>query len=293
MLILATGRKETTLRAITPADVPHILRMLDREWRVFMRVSPLEFAAEGEMLPGSLAEDKVGLRGFITIEPLPPNLAFITAAGLRDTWNVKPYFDLLLPEIERAARERNLSKLVFIGNAAWLAKALPKRGFETREWIIVLERTDIDPPPPPPSPAAVRPVHRHDLPALLALDALTFDEIWHKLSHHFSDGLAKGDSMNVAEIAGHIVGYAWLELRRRHAHLIRLAVHPAFQGQGIGAQLLHRAITGALDRRANRITLNTQEKNQRSQALYRRLGFVVTDQRIPVMWKDLKHLPPG
>ncbi|MCP3907878.1 MAG: GNAT family N-acetyltransferase, partial [Oceanicoccus sp.] len=37
----------------------------------------------------------------------------------------------------------------------------------------------------------------------------------------------------------------------------------------------------------NLITLNTQENNHRSRALYERFGFVDTKQRIPVLWKDL------
>jgi ribosomal-protein-alanine N-acetyltransferase len=74
----------------------------------------------------------------------------------------------------------------------------------------------------------------------------------------------------------------------RQAHLTRLAVHPDYQGQGLGAQLLYRAITDALGRGCSLITLNTQENNYRSQALYQRFGFVYTRQRIPVLWKTLE-----
>jgi ribosomal-protein-alanine N-acetyltransferase len=73
----------------------------------------------------------------------------------------------------------------------------------------------------------------------------------------------------------------------QHAHLTRLAVDPANQGHGIGAQLLHQAIIDVLGRGATRITLNTQEYNLRSQQLYERFGFVNTGYRMPVMWQDL------
>jgi ribosomal-protein-alanine N-acetyltransferase len=104
----------------------------------------------------------------------------------------------------------------------------------------------------------------------------------------FREALARADSFAVALIDNRIVAYEWCEVYEQHAHLTRLAVHPDFQGRGIGAQLLHHAIIEALERGANLITLNTQEKNDRSQALYRRFGFVSTHERLPIMWKDLK-----
>ncbi len=85
-----------------------------------------------------------------------------------------------------------------------------------------------------------------------------------------------------------MVAYEWCEIYKEHAHLTRLAVHPDYQGQGIGAQLLYQAITDALAAGANLMTLNTQENNRRSRALYERFGFVDTRQRIPVLWKDLR-----
>ena len=66
-----------------------------------------------------------------------------------------------------------------------------------------------------------------------------------------------------------------------------LGVHPDYQGHGIGAQLLYQAIIDTLTRGVNLITLNTQENNYRSHALYKRFGFVQTDQRMPVLCKGL------
>jgi ribosomal protein S18 acetylase RimI-like enzyme len=92
----------------------------------------------------------------------------------------------------------------------------------------------------------------------------------------------------VALVDNQIIAYEWCERHGQHAHLTRLAVHPDYQGRGIGAQLLYQAITDALARGANIITLNTQEHNYRSRALYERFGFVDTKKRMPVLWKDLR-----
>lgn len=281
------ARTSPTVRAIAPSDIRPILRMVENAWRVSIRIPPLELSAKIKMLPGFLAEDNVGLGGFMIVEPQRPEVALLVAIGLRDTWSVEPYLDLLLPEIERAAQAENLSALVYIGNAAWLIGEFRGRGFVTREWIVAFERSGNDSPPPVSSPATVRTAHSNDLEALLALDNLAFDHIWRKSVGNFNRALASADSFMVAEINGQIVGYEWCEVFRRHAHLTRLAVHPHYQGRGIGAQLLHQAITDALKKRVDRITVNTQENNHRSRALYRRFGFVDTKQRMPVLWKQL------
>lgn len=287
MLSLA-ARTFPKVRAIAQSDLRRILRMIDTAWRVSVRVAPLELSAKLKISPGFLIEDHVGLRGFMIIEPHPPGVALVMATGVHDTWKVKPYLDLLLPEIEQAARQENLTSLVYIGSAPWLTDELQSRGFETREWIVGFERSGSDAPPDVPEPAAIRTAHTKDLPTLLTLDTLTFDHIWRKSVGNFNRGLANADSFMLAEIDGEIVGYEWCEIYRHQAHLTRLAVHPNYQGRGIGAQLLHRAITDALEHHVDRVTLNTQENNRRSRALYHRFGFVDANQRMPVLWKDLK-----
>jgi ribosomal protein S18 acetylase RimI-like enzyme len=275
------------VRAIAPHDVRPVLRMIDTAWRIHIRVPPVELGAKMGRMPGIVVEDNVGLRGFMMVEPQQPYAALIIAAGLRDTWNVKPYLDVVLPEIEHAARAERLPALAHIGNVNWLMDELQERGFKVREWILAFERFGAEPPPPTPTPARVRPAHYNDVPVIMALDGLAFNHIWRKSAGNFSEALASADFFSLAEIDGQIVGYTWYERYNRHAHLTRLAVHPAYQGRGIGAQLLRHVIVDALSYDVNMITLNTQEHNERSRILYERFGFVHTQQRMPVLWKEL------
>jgi ribosomal protein S18 acetylase RimI-like enzyme len=286
--MLATNRQNTIVRPVEERDVRNILQMVDTAWRVYLRTPPLELRAKLKSLPGILAEDSVGLRGFMVAEPQPPNVAFLVAAGLRDTWHIKPYVDLLLPPLEQTALAKNLSKLVYIGNAVWLIEELWHRGFQTHEWVISLERVGAEIPPTPPTPAVLRPVRSTDLNTLINLDGLTFDEVWHYAVGNIADALFHDSSFVLAELAGQIVGYEWCELYAPRAHLTRLAVHPDYQGRGIGAQLLHRALTDASEHGVNQITLNTQENNYRSLALYQRFGFRATKQRMPLLLKKLR-----
>jgi GNAT superfamily N-acetyltransferase len=276
------------IRPIEPADIRPLMRLVESAWRVHLRLSPAELKVRLKKLPAFLAEDRVGVRGFAVLEPLPSGLGMLVAAGLRDTWAVKPYLDLFLPKLTQTGRNHQLHALVHIGNAEWLNEGLQARGFAIKEWIVAFERTDPSPPPEPVQISAeLRSAHISDLPALLALDNVTFEHLWHKSGGTFSEALARAASFTVALVDDQIVAYQWCELYGKHAHLTRLAVHPGFQGRGIGAQLLHRAIMDVLNMGANLITLNTQEKNQRSQTLYERFGFTNTRQRLPVLWLEL------
>ncbi len=285
----ATNRQSTVVRAIESTDVRNLSRLIDTEWRVHLRISPAELRTKVGNIPGYLAEDRVGLRGFMMIEPLQSQVALIVGSGLRDTWSVKPFLDVMLPKVEQATIAHNLQTLVYIGNAVWLLDDLKAQGFETQEWIVAFERIGDNPPPTPNrAPAQLRVVHFSDLPALLDLDRQAFSGIWHKTPGNLSQALAKAASFTVAILEGQIVAYEWCEIYKEHAHLTRLAVHPDYQGRGIGGQLLHQAITDALAGGANLITLNTQENNRRSRTLYERFGFVDTKQRMPVLWKKLR-----
>jgi ribosomal-protein-alanine N-acetyltransferase len=287
MHTLASQRQTIRVRTIEQSDMRDILRMVDNAWRVHIRLSPVELSVKIRTMPGFLVEDSVGLRGFIVIEPQHPDVALIMAAGLRDTWNVRSYLNLLLPEIERIAQAENWSALVHIGNGAWLTNELWSYGFETREWIVAFERNSVDLPPAVPDPALTRPAHYKDLGAIMMLDTLAFDHVWRKSVGSFSEALANADFFVVAELDGQVVGYEWCEIYHQHAHLTRLAVHPYYQGRGIGAQLLQEAIVDVMKRGVHLITLNTQEHNHRSRALYERFGFVYTRQRMPVLYREL------
>jgi len=97
-------------------------------------------------------------------------------------------------------------------------------------------------------------------------------------------GLATPGSADVLLVAvneaGELVGGAGLHpaggsMRRRHAMSLGMQVQPAWQGQGVGSQLLAALIDyadnwlGLL-----RLELDVYADNAKAQALYRRFGFV-------------------
>ncbi len=82
----------------------------------------------------------------------------------------------------------------------------------------------------------------------------------------------------VAEVAGELVGHGLLDplplAAVRHVVHLTLAVHPGWQGQGVGRALLEGLIEWARAAPAvEKIELNVRESNATAQALYRKVGF--------------------
>lgn len=83
----------------------------------------------------------------------------------------------------------------------------------------------------------------------------------------------------VAETQGQLVAHGVLEPLGleviRHVVQLTLAVHPGWQGQGVGSALLERLIEWARAAPAvEKIELRVRHTNTRALALYARLGFV-------------------
>ncbi len=287
MAALHLNHQTITVRPLVAQDVKSVWRLMEDSWRVHIRMAWSSLRSRLNILPGLVVEDQVGIKGFMVIEPHSPKTGVIVAAGLRDTWSVNPFLNLLLPELEIVAQDNGLSALTCVGYETWLTEALPNYGFSPEDWIIVYERFGDGLPPDVTEEASLRTAHKQDLAEIRALDALAFDHLWRKPTFYFNEALALAGSFVVAEISGEIIGYEWCEMYEKRGHLTRLATHPNYQGRGIGAQLLRRAILDALAKGVNLITLNTQETNTRSQELYTRFGFVSTRQRLPVLWKSL------
>jgi GNAT superfamily N-acetyltransferase len=162
------------------------------------------------------------------------------------------------------------------GAEFWLSKALQEAGFGQVEAVQFYQldrlRSRVQHLPPPPPELSFTPLYPAQLDELAILDAATFDPLWHFGRRDLFELLMRG-RMQVAWWEGIMVGYnAVCANSQNEAQLARLAVHPNFQGRGIGRALLSDAIRYAAGE-FSVLVLNTQINNSRSQSLYRGLGF--------------------
>ena len=88
-----------------------------------------------------------------------------------------------------------------------------------------------------------------------------------------------------------MIGYQISTGGGQRAHLARLAVHPAVQGQGAGRALLNDLFVQLIYMGISRLSVNTQSDNQASLSLYQRTGFVRTGEQYPVYTFDIPAYP--
>jgi ribosomal protein S18 acetylase RimI-like enzyme len=133
-----------------------------------------------------------------------------------------------------------------------------------------------------------------DLDRLAHLDSETFDPLWH-MSRADLLQLCFTSRVQVAEFAGQLAGYTATAIysestnpfAQGEAQIVRIAVHPSMQGQGIGRQLLADSIHYAHSQSIYRIQLNTQASNKVSQHLYESFHFRPQGGNVPVLILNL------
>jgi len=83
----------------------------------------------------------------------------------------------------------------------------------------------------------------------------------------------------IAERGASVAGILVLGLTDEGFRLFNVAVHPSFQGQGVGKMLLQFAEAEARRLGHKKIHLSTNEKMTENQSLYSKIGYVEYDRR--------------
>ena len=165
----------------------------------------------------------------------------------------------------------------------WFQKLLEKSQFHASTDVVMLIWDNGVVPNPQASPEiSIRPMNIDDLLQVEILDKLAFGSIWHNSQKSLEYAFRQAAIATIAEFEGEIVGYQISTGMQMGGHLARLATHPRFQRQGIGYTILRDLMSQFKQRGAMRITVNTQEDNLGSIALYENSGFSRTGETYPV-----------
>jgi len=113
-----------------------------------------------------------------------------------------------------------------------------------------------------------------DLDGVMAIEEVSFPTPWSRgmfledFPRDFSDTLV------AAGADDEVLGYAVCWTIAGESHLLNIAVHPAWRGQGIGRALLSECIRRAARAGASLIFLEVRAGNEAAERLYRSMGFV-------------------
>jgi ribosomal protein S18 acetylase RimI-like enzyme len=122
----------------------------------------------------------------------------------------------------------------------------------------------------------IRQMMVEDIPIVLDIDSSSFNLEWRNSLESLELSFHQSAYTTIAELDGEIIGYQFSTSSGIGGHLARLAVKGANQGKGVGYLLVHDVINHFKMMHIINVTVNTQESNTASLALYANAGFKST-----------------
>ncbi len=125
-------------------------------------------------------------------------------------------------------------------------------------------------------------MQRSDLKAVAALEVLAYPYPWSK--QLFEDSLSAGDDCSVmvsqeASAKDAIIGHAVMTTVLDDATILNIAIHPDYQQQGLGRQLLNHLLQRAQILGARQCFLEVRSSNMPAITMYHSAGFVEVGRR--------------
>lgn len=138
-------------------------------------------------------------------------------------------------------------------------------------------------------PAPSHLVHKVDdtpIDMLLAIDNAAFESFWRFDSTALEEATtatAKADVFVINDGADGAAGYAIVGYGHAISYLQRVAVHPEWQGHGMGRSLIRTVARSAKRAGSKALLLNTQSENEPAINLYASEGYVLLPESLAVL----------
>lgn len=262
------------VRAATPSDRQRLATLVHFETRVHRHLDwrpPLDWLGS---LPYLVVESGQSLLAALACPPDPPGMAWIRLFAVGSELRAEEAWQMLWPTASRQLEQQGIQHAAAIALQAWFGNLLEASQFVHLHDVVMLVWEQGTPAVPAPlSFSIVRPMQVEDLPAVQVLDAAAFGPVWRNSLAGLEMAFEQAAVASVVENEAGIIGYQISTAGPYGGHLARLAVHPSFQGQGIGYTIVCDTLDQFTRRGVMRVSVNTQHNNEASLTLYQQAGF--------------------
>lgn len=138
-----------------------------------------------------------------------------------------------------------------------------------------------------------------DLDRILKIEKLSFPTPWSRFAYLSELCENRNAYYLVGELSGDVIGYGGIWIVLDEAHVTTIAVDPNYRGKKYGEKILISLGNSALQRGAERMTLEVRKSNYPAQSLYLKFGFETVgirkgyytdnDEDAVIMWADLNN----
>jgi ribosomal protein S18 acetylase RimI-like enzyme len=280
-------RSNPEIRPAGPADHAALVRFLNHEPDVHRHLdwrTPLDWL---ESQPFLVATHEGHIQAVFACPTDPPGIAWVRLFAAHGHLDPPAYFQLLLETARQDLDRREPgSRIVAIGLQPWFQNVLEANQFVNLQNIVVLEWSGVLPPEVAPSTTIrIRRMEGADLPTVQAVDQAAFEPTWANSLATLTLAFQQSAWSTVAEDETGIIGYQISTAIPLSGHLARLAVYPRQQRGHVASALVRDMMGYFKGHGAWRITVNTQDNNYASLALYQKIGFRRTGEMFPVYFQ--------
>lgn len=284
MILKIKGKQQTTIHPATRKDRHKLANLVHFESHVHRHLDwrhPLDWLGHH---PYIIIEQDDHSVAALACPPDPPGVAWIRLFAVSSRFSVESAWEHLWTAAQAQLKELHSPLTVaVIPLHKWFWNSLESSGFNNTHKVIVLkwERSEILPEPNA-SSAIIRPMKLDDLAPVKEIDQAAFAAIWHNSLSSLEIAFQHAAIATVADGSDGLVGYQISTATSMGGHLARLAVHPQSRGKGIGYALVQNLLSQFTRRGPQTITVNTQQDNLASIAIYKKTGFLPTGEEYPV-----------
>lgn len=136
---------------------------------------------------------------------------------------------------------------------------------------------------------AIEPMLLGDVDEVMRIERVVFPTPWSARAFRYDLSMDRHSHYFVIRGWRHemppLLAYAGFWLWGDEAHIGTIAVHPQWQGRGLGEWMLLGTVRAAGGLLADSVTLEVRVSNKGAQALYRKLGFRMVGRR-PMYYND-------
>lgn len=280
----------SSVRVATATDRQQIANLVHFETYVHRHLdwrAPLDWLA---YQPYHVMEQNGQVVAALACPPDPPDVAWLRVFAVASGAALRTAWQMLWPETLAALEhDPQISHIASIPMLNWMRELLELVGFENTHHVVMMSWKQAAVPAARELPGGmnIRPMNYDDLRAVEQVDRQAFKPLWRNSYDALEIAFQQASLATVLENEGEIVGYQVTTGMGMGRHLARLAVSPGYQGQGLGYVLLGDVLAQCAHRGTTHVTVNTQNDNPASLALYKKAGFKPTGEAFPVY-----ELPP-
>jgi [ribosomal protein S18]-alanine N-acetyltransferase len=278
-----TSNSATTVRQVTEQDKQQLANLIHFETSVHRHLdwrAPLEWLGHSPYL---VAERNGSIKAALACPPDPPDVSWIRMFAVSSDWTHEAAWDALWPAAQTELHARRISTVAAIPLQKWFQKILENHHFQHIHNVVLMYwQPGFKSISPATGDLVIRSMNFDDLKQVEQLDGSAFGSIWRNSLDGLSIAFQQAAVASVAEVDGRMVGYQISTGNPTGGHLARLAINPEFHHKGIGYAMVKDLLDQFERRGAQRVTVNTQQDNLISLALYKKAGFRKTDEVYPV-----------